>query len=201
MGDFLPHREAVCFYLPVLLRTSTYYRGLLLLSAADTPHTRTCQEQRQRDYGELWQPLTSSCKGCAGGARGTALSTLCMKTQDRPITYTMYGTWRCFTPNYTLISNLNLHTLSFSHAILDHFQPLDGCISNQQTHCVIGHGWAGAWLPQADICHRHTARKCRLFRHRLVFVSDEQLIHFSCPPQTHSSRFSVSIILSYWFLA
>lgn len=128
MGDFLPHREAVCFYLPVLLRTSTYYRGLLLLSAADTPHTRTCQEQRQRDYGELWQPLTSSCKGCAGGARGTALSTLCMKTQDRPITYTMYGTWRCFTPNCTLISNLNLHTLSSSHAILDHFQPLDGCI-------------------------------------------------------------------------
>ena len=156
------------------------------------------------------EPLTSSCKGLCRRARGIA-SMLNMHG-DAPI-YTLQGRVHTLRSTVEMFQS-KLHAYIQPKPTYAQLQPrhprpfptpgwlhLLVLVPNQQTHCVIGHGWAGAWLPQAVICHRHTARKCRLFRHRLVFLFGQQLIHFSCPPQTHSSRFFVSIVLSYWFLA
>lgn len=75
-------------------------------------------------------------------------------------------------------STYSVHMLSSSHTILDRFLPTPGWLHllvstrtrTQQTHCVIGHGCAGAWLPQAAVCHRHTATELPVILPPPLFV-------------------------------
>ena len=152
----------------------------------------------------MWEPLTSSCKGLCRRARGIA-SMLNMHG-DAPI-YTLQGRVHTLRSTVEMFQS-KLHAYIQPKPTYAQLQPHNprpfptpGCLHllvlvPNKPHCVIGHGWTGAWLPEAAVCHRHTATELPVFPPPPLFCL---LLRSGCPSNSQLRLFT-SIVLSYYFL-